>query len=95
MIEDPQEWMTVDLEQVRTVEAVWGPSGLVCLEEPRRLVEEPDIMDAITPVIPGVPTCSTLHPDILVIDSDAWRAYGSLRTLLPYEWAWRCRASQS
>ncbi|GAB4518034.1 MAG: hypothetical protein Tsb0020_36640 [Haliangiales bacterium] len=85
LIEDPQGWMTVDPEQARAVEAVWGPSGLVCLEEPRRLVEEPDIMDAITPVIPGVPTCSTLHPDIVVIDSDAWRAYGSLRTLLPYE----------
>ncbi len=85
LIDDPEGWMTVDPEQVRTVEAVWGPSGLACLQEPRRLVEEPNIMESIEPVIPGVPTCLALDPDILVIDSEAWRAYGSLRTLLPYE----------
>ncbi|GAB4518019.1 MAG: hypothetical protein Tsb0020_36610 [Haliangiales bacterium] len=84
LIEDPRGWMDVDLDDARTVEAVWAKDGLVCLEEPRRLLEDPAILEKIEEVITDVPTCAELGLDDIY--SRDWRDHGQLRTLLPFEY---------
>lgn len=83
IIEDPRGWINVDLDDARIVEAVWDRDRLVCLEEPRRLLEEPGIDVEIGQVIGDVSTCSELGLDDIY--SNDWRDHGDLRTLLPYE----------
>jgi hypothetical protein len=77
LLADNRGWYTFNPATASSWEAIWNAKGARCLDVPRRLAEEPNVLVRIRAACGGVlpPSCGALLPN--------WRAYGHVVSANP------------